>query len=284
MISAKIVADSVSPVGNRITTFVATYPRFIHSEVMTHRSFSRNAASSRAIPVKKMVDAIKENPAMPVFWGKNQKGMQAAEELDDAGKAIAQVTWLQARDAAVQFAEQMLDNDVHKQIANRLLEPFAHMTTLITATDYANFFNLRAHPDAQPEFQELAYVMLEAYVDSVPQKLKQDEWHLPFADQYIESGLTPEQLLKISTARAARVSYLNFEGNIDHEKDYALHDSLLANGHMSPFEHAAQATTSNKYFGNFKGWLQYRKLIPDENKLIFNPAAAFHNREMRRKN
>ena len=279
MISARIVADSVNPVGDRITTFVCTYPRFIHSEVMTHRAFSRNAASSRAIPVKKMIEAVEVNPAMPVFWGKNQKGMQAVEELGKEDKVFAQDMWLKARDQAVYFAKKMVDNEVHKQIANRLLEPFAHMTTLITATDYANFFNLRAHPDAQPEFQELAYAMLEQYIDNKPVLLPVGEWHLPFADQYLQEGLTTEDKLKISTARAARVSYLNFEGNIDFEKDYALHDSLLENGHMSPFEHAAQSTDDSRYYGNFKGWLQYRKTIPNENKKFFNPAAAFSKRE-----
>jgi hypothetical protein len=137
------------------------------------------------------------------------------------------------------YAEQLVELGIHKQIANRLLEPFAHMTTIVSATDWENFFALRAHPDAQPEFQALADLMLEVYVGSEPKGLRAGEWHLPFADKYVEDGLSQEQLVKITTARCARVSYLNFEGDISYEKDYKLHDDLLASGHMSPFEHAA---------------------------------------------
>lgn len=269
MIEAKIVADSINPIGDRITTFICTYPRFIHSEVMTHRMFSRNAASSRAIPVNKMIERIIAEPARPVYWGKNQKGMQANEEIENINAAIE--VWDGAMRLAVNQAKKLLDLGVHKQIANRLLEPFAHMTTLITATDYGNFFNLRAHPDAQPEFQKLAFLTLETYKNNTPNTLAVGEWHLPFADKYITEWLTLDQKLKITTARAARVSYLNFEGDIDHEKDYQLHDQLKSSGHWSPFEHAAQSTDTSVYYGNFKGWRQYRKTFSPniENKAEF---------------
>jgi thymidylate synthase ThyX len=83
MISAKIIADSISEseYGDRITTFELEYPRFIHGELMTHRLFSRNAASSRAIPINKMMDQVLTAPAMPVEWGLNKSGMQAEEML-----------------------------------------------------------------------------------------------------------------------------------------------------------------------------------------------------------
>ena len=267
MIEAKIIADSVNPVGDRLTTFVCTYPRFIHSEVMTHRMFSRNAASSRAIPVKKMMERIRKNPAMPVTWGKNQKGMQADAVLSADEQDRAKRAWGHACEEALFWAEQLVEIGVHKQIANRLLEPFAHMTTIITATDWGNFFNLRAHKDAQPEFQELAFQMLVAYRDGKPTPKRNGEWHLPFADQYLAEGLTTDQLLKISTARCCRVSYLNFEGNIDHEKDYELHDDSVVKGHWSPFEHQAQSVGyRGARFGNFRGWSQYRKCFPNENR------------------
>jgi len=277
MIEAKIVADSINPVGRRITTFVCTYPRFIHSEVMTHRVFSRNAASSRAIPVNKMIEKIVLQPAEPIYWGKNQKGMQANEEIENKINAIN--VWNESMLMAVEQAKKLLALGVHKQIANRLLEPFAHMTTLITATEYANFFNLRAHPDAQPEFQELAFQMLKAYASYTPNMLSVGEWHLPFADQYLNENLTTEQKLKIVTARAARVSYLNFEGNIDHQKDYDLHDQLLSSGHMSPFEHAAQCTDNHQFYGNFRGWLPYRKTIPNENLELLDSSKLLDKRK-----
>lgn len=263
-IEAKIIADSVNVVGNRITTFVCVYPRFIHSEILTHRLFSRNAASSRAIPIKKMIDMVRENPAMPMHWGKNQKGMQATEQIEDV--ASAQKVWLDAMEQAIKHAEMLTTQGVHKQVVNRLLEPFVHMTTIITATEFGNFFNLRAHKDAQPEFQELAFQMLNAYANNPPVFKKPGEWHIPFGDQFIDEELTVQQKLKIATARAARVSYLTFDGNIDHEKDYVLHDLLRNDGHLSPFEHSACALSSSEASGNLRGWQQYRKLFTDEHK------------------
>lgn len=270
MIEAKIVADSVNPVGNRITTFLLTYPRFIHSELMTHRAFSRNAASSRAIPLRKMIERVRDEMATPIYWGAEQKGMQSGDELEGDAKAQAQAIWRAACLQAVAYAQKLGEIGVHKSIANRVLEPFAHMTTLVTATEYANFFNLRAHKAAQPEFQYLAYLMYDLYQSHKPQELAPGEWHLPFADQFLSEGLTQEQLLKIATARAARTSYLNMEGQIEHEKDYALHDQLAASGHWSPFEHPAVCTDMRIRYGNFVGWRQYRKNFPNENQTVLD--------------
>ena len=299
MINAKILLDSVNPVGNRITSWILTYPRFFHSEIMTHRVFSRNAASSRAIPVKRMIDDIRQNCAMPIFWGKNQPGMQAKEELDDivkrreitvspvgnsldpytltvTDKHAAKHEWLIARDSAIKHAEKMLELGVHKQIANRILEPFMHMTVILTGTEFENFFALRAHPDAQPEFQELAYKMLDIYQLSEPKKLKEGEWHIPFGDKLDETRLTElyyqtaipheELKLRIATARCARVSYLNFEGKDDYNKDIELSETLSSSGHWSPFEHCAMAMSASEFSGNFKGWKQYRKTFYEENR------------------
>lgn len=265
MISAKIIADSVSESGSRITSFLLTYPRFIHSELMTHRQFSRNAASSRAIPLKKMIERVNEEPACPVYWGSEQRGMQSGDQIPESQRENAKSLWLHAARSAVHFAELLGQAGLHKSIANRVIEPFAHMTTLVTATEYANFFNLRAHPDAQPEFQELAFQMLDLYLENKPVEKKAGEWHLPFADQYISEGLSEEQLLKITTARAARTSYLNMENEVDHESDFGLHDKLSEHKHWSPFEHAAKCTGDKKRFANFIGWKQYRSFFPNEN-------------------
>jgi len=246
---------------------------------MTHRDKSRNAASSRAIPVSKMLNMVITEPAGPVFWGMNQKGMQASRELPTHRRVLAKLLWKASSLTQVGFAWLMSKLGVHKQIANRLIEPFAHMTVVISATEWGNFFNLRAHKDAQPEFQALAYEMLEAYVLSRPKVLQPGEWHLPFADRYIGEGLDHASLLKICTARCARVSYMNFEGDIDHNKDYRLHDDLLASGHMSPFEHAARAEAEPTQSGNFVGFTQYRKLIPGENRREFDPLALLNNRK-----
>lgn len=188
-----------SKVGNiRLTTMVLRYPRFIHSEFMTHRVFSRNAASSRAIPIKKMIEQVEKDPAQPVFWGKNQPGMQAKEELDPVRKERAILYWGAAAYAMVNHAHMLDSLGVHKQIVNRLLEPWQYMETLVTSTDWANFYALRYHPDAQPEIQTLARAMLEAHQASTPTELKLGDWHLPF--------ITPDDR---ATAKAFVANYFS---------------------------------------------------------------------------
>jgi thymidylate synthase ThyX len=260
MITAEIVADSINVTSRnkRITSFILKYPRFIHSELMTHRMFSRNAASSRAIPIQKFIEDVLTEPAMPIHWGAKQKGMQADSEVDEETKIKAMQIWQSARDASVTYASQLNALGLHKQVANRLMEPFFHITTLVTATEYSNFFKLRAHAAAQPEIRELAYKMQEALEHSTPTKVENGGWHIPFGDKFTD-GLSIPQKLKISTARAARVSYKNFDGVINYEKDYELHDSLLAEGHFSPFEHSAQAQFGE--FANFCQWKPYRIMV-----------------------
>lgn len=266
MIKVEIIADSRTEQNHRITSWVLTYPRFIHSEFLTHRMFSRNAASSRAIPVEKMVKAIMEEPAMPEYWGANQKGMQASTCLSADDEVLAKNLWKTARTDAVNWCNGLLGMGVHKQLANRIIEPWAHMTVIMTATEMDNFFALRAHPAAQPEFQVLAYRMLDAYLKSEAHEIPFRSYHIPFSDR-MPAELSEQQKLKVATARCARVSYLTFEGEINVEKDYELHDRLAESGHWSPFEHCAMAIDTNiKYdCGNFKGWLPYRKNFPNEN-------------------
>lgn len=267
--NVKILLDSLSPAGVRLTTWELTYPRMIHCELMTHREFGKNAASSRAIPIEKVIQRVLEDPAMPVWWGKNQSGMQALEELDLAGKIAAMDIWLAARDKAVEQARRMVAFGVHKQIVNRLLEPWCWMTVIMSGTNHAHFFKLRAHKDAQPEFQKLAYMMKERYQASTPQRLGAGEWHMPLIqdqDRLIAAGTG--DLAKISVGRCARVSYLTHDGQRDHAADIELHDRLLTSGHWSPFEHVAQTLPDadlHAECGNYRrGWFQYRKTFENE--------------------
>lgn len=266
-ISAEIVADSVSPEGQRITTYILEYPRFIHSEFMTHRLFSRNAASSRAIPVSKVIELVKTSPAMPIHWGKNQNGMQAKEELDDITMGGAKEHWRRACLNAVHFAESLSFIGAHKQIVNRILEPFQMIRVVCTATEYDNFFYLRYHTDAQPEIAELARVMWEAREQSQAELLQPGEWHVPFVSSvkkqlavydnegncigdfvrqyFIEDEnhnktiLTLEEALKVSASCSAQVSYRKTDTSL--EKALDIYNKLVTMKpvHASPFEHQA---------------------------------------------
>lgn len=278
MITAKILADSVNPSNRRITSFLLTYPRMIHSELLTHRNFSRNSASSRAIPFKKMVELVRDNTALPEKWPFEKSGMQGGEDLTKEDEEYCKIVWENAAFNATGFASMLQDRKLHKSLCNRLLEPFAHMTVIVTSTDYNNFFALRAHPDAMPEFQVLAYRMLDEYLKNTPRNLKWGEWHIPEFEGSQWTG-SLENNLKIATAKCARTSYLTFDGEHSPEKDIILHDRLTSSGHWSPTEHVAQAKEvpdSHKDFSNFdinyqwRGWYQYRKMFDNENKLDVN--------------
>ncbi|WP_191569175.1 FAD-dependent thymidylate synthase [Paracoccus yeei] len=292
-IEAKVIAHSRAAGAPDLITLQLRYPRFIHSEFMTHRVFSRNASSSRAIPVERMIQDVIDDPAMPVAWGSNKPGMQAGEECtnpvvlpdleawtrgEDYGSAYtAQEAWLEARDLAVRSARGFAAAGYHKQIVNRLLEPFAHISVVCTATNWQNFFDLRCHPDADPTMRALAEAMRDAIEESVPVEFThgKDFWHLPYVetgdwhaviDRLNTTGGTLKNdfsntLAMISAARCARVSYLNHDGsNPDIEKDLALAKRLLESKHMSPFEHQAVRSPGTKS-ANFLGWRQYRQMI-----------------------
>lgn len=310
-IEAKIIKDSISPAGKRITTFQLRYPRFIHAEAKTHRKIvidgveyeqtidmgfmddpklSRNASSSRAIPVERMIEDLRRDPAMPVYWGANQKGMQAAVELDGDNRHHAMVDWLEAMESAIKYAQRMMERGLHKQIANRILEPWAHINVVVTATDYENFYALRRHSDAQPEIKVLADCMWLAQNQNTPELLQPGDWHLPYVtDEDLNAVVRGhwgdthnfmDQIKKVSVARCARVSYLTHDGRqTTVEEDIALYDRLVGGMplHASPAEH--QATPDEKWtdsfghagswkhpeeHGNFTGWRQYRKMLPGE--------------------
>lgn len=276
-ITARIIADSQAQSGARLTTFLLTYPRWIHAEIMTHRALSRNASSSRAIPVKKIIDQVLQNPATPTHWGANQKGMQADEQVSVEVAKQAEDIWLRHRDCSVEAAEKLVDLGIHKAIANRLLEPHSHIKVVVSATEWQNFFTLRWHKMAEPHFQMLACEMKDAFLLSKPDLLKDGEWHLPFVGheekvEWLTEGCPKDSgiptLVKYSVARCARTSYLTHEGKApDHDKDIALHDMLVVQepAHASPSEHQGFAL-KERYdrSGNFIGFMQYRKLIKNE--------------------
>lgn len=305
--AVKIIADSIGAHGIRLTTWALTYPRFVHAELMTHRVFSRNAASSRAIPSEKMRRMVAETPALPVWWGKNQSGMQAREELSDerppqpppyyvpglgwdsmadihwplSPRGEAQRLWLQARDLMLEYSEKLAALGLHKQLCNRLTEPWMPITVLVSATTFANFFHQRDHKDAQPEIQVIATEMHYQYLEAKPRKLAVGEWHLPYItdedykDPIVAGGRhgsthSIDVLMQVSVGRCARVSFLTHEGKRDAAKDIELHDRLAATadsedpGHFSPFEHVAECLPDDFPSGNFKGWRQYRKSFENE--------------------
>lgn len=262
--SARILADSLGPTNIRLTTFEITYPRFVHSELMTHREFSRNTSSSRAIPIEKMIGRVLEDPVLPVWWGKNQSGMAARAELDAIDQSICRTQWLRARDYAVEMAQRLSFLGLHKQIVNRILEPWMWITALVSSTNYENFFFLRCHEDAQPEIRHIADMMREVYRREAPRRLAAGEWHLPLTTEADLERVPIDDLKKIAVGRCARVSYLTHDGKRDPGADLKLHDRLIASGHWSPFEHVAMALADETRSGNFTGFRQYRKCFAEE--------------------
>jgi hypothetical protein len=300
---AKVVLASRPTTGAApILTIHARYPRIIHGELMTHRVFSRNARSSRAVPVKTMLNEVRSAPFVPWHWGKNQAGMKASEDCNERvdvtvhseedGWCRADVTreeaWLSGRDDAANLAEAYMNAGYHKQIPNRLLEPFSYIDTLITSTSWANFLHLRDHEDAEPHFQDLAPLFHEAVATANYQNLRPGEWHLPFIteeeydewlfgetprslDIYNRFGLNGTEVLKrLSVARCARISYAPFDGNPAVDREFERYQDLISGSrlHASPFEHQASPDhrrDCSALGGNLgAGWIQLRKTMPGE--------------------
>ena len=318
MFNAKILADSLSPDGIRLLTFEVTFPRIVLAEFNTHRMLSRNSASSRAIPVQKMIERVMTDPYIPSSWGKNQRGMQAEQDVTGKVGEAAREQWLYALDSAVAHAEELLRLGIHKQLTNRLLEPFMWHTIIVTATEWDNFFHLRNNPMAHPDIQIPAAMMQELYDNRRPRQLQYGQWHLPLVTLEESGDVLPnmeldgeeplaiEDACKVSVGRCARISYLTHDGKRDLQADIELHDRLLESGHMSPFEHVARPAEPDdwkkpeadvivgeriryaqdieikdagdgpyawlpsalQWSGNFRGWVQYRKLIPGEADIL----------------
>src|ERR1700722_3009673 len=179
--SARVILDSISSAGHRLTTVETVMHRYVLAEFNTHRVFSRNSASSRAIPVKKQLNRVREDPAMPISWPKDQSGMQGGEELDPTKgldgmyEGSPHAVWLEARDAATDYAEKLSLLGVHKSVTNRLLEPFMWHTVIVTSSEWENFFALRCNPLAQPEIRAAADAMCEAISNSIPKLMPDSE-------------------------------------------------------------------------------------------------------------
>lgn len=270
-ITVSILKDSVSERGKRMTSFELEYPRFIHAELMTHRMLSKNCSSSRAIPINKMLGYIEENMATPLYLGKNQSGMQATEEIESKEEALS--TWRSGYLKIKGTVEELIGLGLHKQTANRLTESYQMMKVVVSATDWENFWNLRLHKDAQPEFVMLVHKMYTAMQKSTPTKLRAGEWHLPYVeicqsedpkdtyyfvyetdttgtetDGYMfEIRLTLEEALQRSTASCASVSY----------RTESLTDKAVANiynmlvqakvVHSSPLEHQSTPIEESRW-------------------------------------
>lgn len=300
-ISCTVIADSVC-VGSRMATMELEYPRFIHSELMTHRMLSKNAASSRAIPIKKMHETIMEKTASPVHWGKNQPGMSAKEEVDDLVREGAAGVWNAARNSMLSHSTVLSDMGLHKQIANRITEPFQMMKTVISGTEWANLIWLRHHADAQPEFFELADCIVEALKKSNSILLLPGEWHVPYVNterdvegvlRYYDSDgqeLSTEDAIKVSASCCAQVSYRKNDDSLEKAKDIFARLIESEPIHASPIEHQATPMKykdawlysqdmnpaiweegithmdrdKNYWSGNLRGFIQHRKLIKCE--------------------
>jgi thymidylate synthase ThyX len=248
---AKVIADSIAPrTHDRVTTMEVCLPRFMLPEFNTHRVFSRNSASSRAIPVAKMVKRLRESPAIPVEWPAEQRGMQGGEALSEEAATIARHHWLQARDEAIERVLELWELGLHKSVSNRLIEPFAMHTIVVTATAWENFFIQRCSPLAQPEIRVAAVLMRDAYDASEPQVLAEGEWHTPYMDPETMEEIEEHwpTATKISAARCARVSYLTQDGRRDIAQDLELYQRLTSAqpAHWSPLEHVATPDRYNR--------------------------------------
>lgn len=230
-VHARVLADSLNAATNdRLTTVEVRIHRFVLAEFNTHRALSRNSASSRAIPVRKQLAMVRDDPAVPLSWPAEQSGMQGGSELDEADRRYAERTWLTARDNAVESAELMTAVGVHKSVTNRLLEPFMWHTVLASGTQdgWSNFFEQRCSPLAQPEIRAAAEAIREAMLDSFPTVLGPTEWHTPLItpEDPQDAFLSEQERLRVSAARCARVSYLTHEGKRDSAEDLRLYERL----------------------------------------------------------
>lgn len=280
-ISAKVIADSVNGyTGKRLVTMELYYPRFIHAEFMTHRVFSRNASSSRAIPFKRLLREIRKNPAMPVHWGANQPGMQASIELTGWRRKAAKALWIGAMYGATTIASLGARVGLHKQVVNRIVEPWAHIRVVVTSTEWSNFYALRRHEDAQPEIRALADAMWEAMERSKPRPCYVGDLHLPYITDEemrtidhrtgaVDQAIVREDLIRLSVARCARVSYNLHNGRAPaKDQDLALYERLVGSAplHASPAEHQATPMQTKGRSGNFQDWKQWRKTLPNESQ------------------
>lgn len=268
----QIIADSISPNGVRLTTATVRMHRFILPEWNTHRQFSRNAASNRARPFKSILEEIRNDIALPYKFGTNKPGMQSGDPLKGSELAEAQQIWVDSFDAVCVYALKLYDLNVHKEVINRLLEPYMWQTVLVSATSFDNFFNLRCSDLAQREIEVPAQALRHALrmTSAFTDEVGYGGWHLPFITDRDREWFGLEYLRRMSAARCARVSFMTHDNEVDYAKDLNLFDMLFspAEGqmHSSPFEHVATPSEDLFVPGNFDGWTQWRHLLEAKKK------------------
>jgi thymidylate synthase ThyX len=273
-ISARIILDSVNPANIRLVSWEVTIPRMFLAEWNTHCVIARNSASSRAIPSERLIAAVRAEPYLPVFYGKNKPGMQATEEMTAEEKAECEAIILEMRDFNARGVERLTARGMHKQDANRYIEPWMYTTIIATMTDHQNFLKLRASAAAQPAFAQVAYAMQKEYYSHEPTPMPVGGWHLPLIDdsELVEAIKIAQYdfeharqiLTKVSVARCARVSYVRQHDRKPFTEDIALHDRLRDSGHWSPFEHQAFALGTRERIAKYRGWRAYRKCFLKE--------------------
>jgi hypothetical protein len=264
--SARVILDSISPYGSRLTTMEVLMHRYVLAEFNTHRVFSRNSASSRAIPFPRQLELMEElGIAYPISWPREQKGMQGGEEFEDGDLYSIRRAWSQAADTAVIVARALHGAGLHKSVVNRLLEPFMWHRVIVSSTEWDNFFAQRCSPLAQPEIRAVAEAMRTALNGSEPQEVAQGQWHMPYMEREDlfdcqRSGEDPRQ---VSAARCARVSYLTHDKRRDVQLDVDLYQKLVSADppHASPLEHVATPNCRVDGVGNFLGWTQLRHQV-----------------------
>jgi hypothetical protein len=305
--SSEIVQHSISDKGVELVTFRLHYPRFIHAEMLRHRALSRNVSSSRAIPIKEVIENVKSNPASPVFWGKNKAGMQAIEEINSKISLNGvdynnEDAWIEAAKIVAEISSEFEKAGYHKQIVNRLMEPFIFVNEVVSGTDFDNFFYLRLDNNAQPEIQHITSLMFEDLSKSVPFELKYGEWHVPYifrrrdavgGIEYLyeyngsPSVISLKSAIKISSSACAQASYRKLDLSLAKAND--IYNKLITSRpiHASAYEHCATPFSDTEWYvrttckyilkqipdshyesfmykGNYKGWTQYRKLLNED--------------------
>ena len=258
-IHATMIADSISPAGVRLSTLAVRMPKQLVAQFNTHRAFSRNSASSRAVPVARVAQQVEVDPFEPDLTIAG-RGMVSTGEVDAATQAAFRDDCLALRDAASAFALKWSEVG-HKQNVNRYLEPWMYSTVLVSATEWDNFFAQRDHIEAQPEMRTVARAMRSAIALSIPRRVEIGDWHTPFVDDLDRGALRLPDTLRVSVGRCARVSYLTHDGRRDYAEDVALFTRMVQASppHWSPLEHLATPTVRpDTQSGNFTGWTQLR--------------------------
>jgi len=274
------------------------FANFIANGVVVHNS--RNSASSRAISMSRLRSRIEGNPAMPIFYGKQESSMQANEPMPAEDVEKVKRIWRDACRAAMKVHTQLEAFGLHKQWTNRIVEPWMFITITLTATEYDGWFHQRVSALAQPEIAWLSQQMFFLRQESRPIKLHAGEWHLPYITDEDRQEATVQQLVQLSTARCARTSYLTHEGKRSLSEDYALYQRLrsASPAHWSPAEHPCAATTTEEWnsivlrhigeavrqgvcfepsvMGNVVGWISHRKQFPHSEEGILEPPSTFN--------